>query len=157
MPRASATMMTILAILSAGTLAVAANAQHEIPRSSLIPPSQLNSKMEEVQSGKIVLIHVGFRMMYKLAHIPGSTYTGSASTPEGIAALRKFAAKLRRDQQIVIYCGCCPWSHCPNIRPAFEALKQMGFSNLKALDIPERLGDDWTAKGYPTEKAESRN
>ncbi len=114
----------------------------------------LNRKMGEVQSGKLVLIHVGFRVMYEIAHVPGSTYTGSASTPEGITELRKFAAKLPRKQQIVIYCGCCPWNHCPNIRPAFEALKQMGFSNLKALDIPQRLGDDWTAKGYPTAKGD---
>jgi len=33
-------------------------------------------------------------------------------------------------------------------------LKEMGFSSLKALDIPERLGDDWTAKGYPIVKGE---
>jgi thiosulfate/3-mercaptopyruvate sulfurtransferase len=154
-PRAA--LMTILTASLAGMLAVAAGPQPEIPTSSLMPPSQLNSKMGEVQSGKLVLIHVGFRVMYEMAHIPGSTYAGSASTPEGVAELREFAAKLPHDQQIVIYCGCCPWSHCPNIRPAFETLKQMGFSNLKALDIPERFGDDWTAKGYPTEKGESRN
>jgi thiosulfate/3-mercaptopyruvate sulfurtransferase len=157
MSRPRITSMTILFALFAGTIAGAVSAQHDIPTSRLMPPSQLDSKMGEVQSGKLVLIHVGFRVMYEMAHIPGSTYAGSTSTPEGTAELRKFAAKLPRDQHIVIYCGCCPWSHCPNIRPAFEALKQMGFSNLKALDIPERFGDDWTAKGYPTDKGEPRN
>ena len=117
--------------------------------SDLISPAKLNSKLAEIKSGKIVLIHVGFRTMFEMAHIPGSRYPGAAATPEGLAALQKLASKLPRQQAIVIYCGCCPWSHCPNIRPAFAALKQMGFVNLKALDIPQRLGDDWTAKGYP--------
>jgi rhodanese-related sulfurtransferase len=92
--------------------------------------------------------------MYKMGHIPGSQYAGAASRPEGLAALKKLAAKLPRDQRIVVYCGCCPWDDCPNVRPAFRALKEMGFANLKVLDIPERLGDDWTAKGYPVVKGE---
>jgi thiosulfate/3-mercaptopyruvate sulfurtransferase len=132
----------------------AANTQHPITPSDLVAPSQLNSQLAAVKSGKIVLIHVGFRTMYLMAHIPGSQYAGAASRPDALAALKKLVANLPRNQQIVIYCGCCPWNNCPNIRPAFEALKEMGFVNLKALDIPERLGDDWTAKGYPVVKGE---
>jgi hypothetical protein len=30
----------------------------------------------------------------------------------------------------------------------------MGFTNFKVLDIPNRMGDDWTAKGYPIVKGE---
>ncbi len=141
--------------LLASSFAIAADSRHEIPSTDMMPPSQLNNQLAKVQSGKIVLIHVGFRVMYEMAHMPGSTYTGAASTPEGLAGLRKFVAKLPRNQQIVIYCGCCPWSHCPNMRPAFAALKEMGFSNVKALDLPERFGDDWTAKGYPVENGTS--
>jgi len=105
--------------------------------------------LPEVKAGKIILIQVGFHTMYKMGHIPGSQYAGAASNAEGLAALRKLVASLSRNQEIVIYCGCCPWDNCPNIRPAFQTLKEMGFSNLKVLDIPERLGTDWTAKGYP--------
>jgi rhodanese-related sulfurtransferase len=133
---------------------MAGDNQHAITASDLISPSQLNSQLAAVKSGKIVLIQVGFHMMYEMAHIPGSKYAGPASTADGLAALEKLVAKLPRNQQIVIYCGCCPWKNCPNMTPAFEALKEMGFVNLKALDIPERLGDDWTAKGYPIVKGE---
>jgi rhodanese-related sulfurtransferase len=143
----------VFAIL-ASIAVVAANTQHPIAPSDLIAPSQLNSQLAAVKSGNIVLIHVGFHMMYQMAHIPGSQYAGAASRAEGLAALKKLVANLPRSQQIAIYCGCCPWNNCPNIRPAFEALKEMGFTNLKALDIPERLGDDWTAKGYPIVKGE---
>jgi rhodanese-related sulfurtransferase len=141
-----------LALLS-GCWTIAAN--REVPSGDLIAPSQVNDHLAEVRAEKIVLIHVGFRVMYEMGHIPGSKYTGSASTPEGLAGLRKFAAKLPRNQRIIIYCGCCPMEHCPNIRPACDALKEMGFSQVKVLNIPERFGDDWTAKGYPVEKGDS--
>jgi len=52
----------------------------------------------------------------------------------------------------VIYCGCCPWSHCLNVKPAYEALHNMGFRKLKVLYIADNLGTDWVSKGYPVEK-----
>jgi len=146
----SALILATLATAVAG----GADVTHPITPSDLIAPSQLNRRLPEVKAGKIVLIQVGFHVMYLMGHIPGSHYSGAASKPEGLAALKMLVTKLPRNQEIVIYCGCCPWDDCPNIRPAFQALKEMGFSNLKVLDIPERLGDDWTAKGYPIVKGE---
>jgi rhodanese-related sulfurtransferase len=143
----------ILAILAVAVVR-AADVAHPITPADLVTASQLNSQLPAVKAGKVVLIHVGFLTMYKMGHIPGSRYAGAASNTGGLAALKKLVADLPRDQQIVIYCGCCPWDDCPNIRPAFQALKEMGFSNLKVLDIPERLGTDWTAKGYPIVKGE---
>ena len=145
-----ALLKVLFFIMSATVAALATDSQPAITPADLISPAQLNSQQPAVKSGKIVLIQVGFRTMYEMAHIPGSKYTGAASREDGLAGLKKLAANLPRDKAIVIYCGCCPWYHCPNIRPAFQTLKQMGFKNVKALDIPERLGDDWTAKGYPT-------
>ena len=138
----------ILATL-AGAVVTAADVTYPVTLSDLITAPQLNSQLPAVKSGKIMLIQVGFHTMYKMGHIPGSQYSGAASNAEGLAGLKKLVAKLPRNQEIVIYCGCCPWDDCPNIRPAFRALKEMGFSNLKVLDIPERLGTDWTAKGFP--------
>ena len=143
----------ILAIL-ASTVLGAAEVARLITPADLVSAAQLNSQLPAVKSGKIVLLQVGFLTMYKMGHIPGSQYAGAASRAEGLTALKKLVANLPRNQEIVIYCGCCPWDDCPNIRPAFQALKEMGFSNLKVLDIPERLGTDWTAKGFPIVKGE---
>jgi thiosulfate/3-mercaptopyruvate sulfurtransferase len=140
--------------LLVSTLAGAADVARPIPASDLMQASQLNSQLPAVKTGKVVLIHVGFLVMYKMGHIPGSQYAGPASRPEGLAALEKLVAKLPHNQPIVIYCGCCPWDDCPNIRPAYRALKNMGFSNLKVLDIPQRLSTDWIAKGYPMVQGE---
>jgi hypothetical protein len=30
----------------------------------------------------------------------------------------------------------------------------MGFKNLKAVYLPNRFSQDWTAKGFPTERGE---
>ena len=54
----------------------------------------------------------------------------------------------------MIYCGCCPWSHCPNVKPADDALRAMGFTNVKVLYIADNFGADWVNKGYPVAKGE---
>jgi hypothetical protein len=72
--------------------------------------------------------------------------------PQGLADLRKWANALPRSADIVVYCGCCPLAHCPNIRPAFSALQKMGFTHLRVLLIPNDFAHDWVAAGYPVSK-----
>ena len=97
------------------------------------------------------MIHVGFNVLYRSKHIAGSIYAGPAAKPEGLAMLKAAVEKLPRDREIVIYCGCCPWDHCPNVKPAMELLKQMGFTRAKALYVPDNLKVDWIDRGYPVE------
>jgi thiosulfate/3-mercaptopyruvate sulfurtransferase len=130
----------------------AADTTSAISRSDLITAEQLNSQLPAVKAGKIVLIQVGFRMMYQTGHIPDSRYGGPGSKPAGLEALQKLVAGIPHDQEIVIYCGCCPWEDCPNIRPAFRALRESGFAKVKVLEIPQSFGTDWSAKGFPVEK-----
>jgi thiosulfate/3-mercaptopyruvate sulfurtransferase len=121
--------------------------------SSEIPVIQINELLKIVQSAKTdkpLIIQVGSHVLYSQAHIPGSEYIGPAATDSGLQQLRQRMAALPRNKFIVIYCGCCPWSHCPNIKPAAEALHAMGFTNFKALYIPDNFGTDWVGKGYPT-------
>jgi thiosulfate/3-mercaptopyruvate sulfurtransferase len=99
-----------------------------------------------------LLLQVGFDVLYRAAHISGSVYAGPGSKPEGIDALKKAVAGQPKDREIVLYCGCCPWEKCPNIRPAFAALHDMGFTRVKVMIVPENLKADWIDKGYPTEK-----
>jgi hypothetical protein len=47
-----------------------------------------------------------------------------------------------------VYCGCCPWDRCPNVKPAVELLKQMGFAKAKALYLGTGFKADWLDKGY---------
>ena len=99
-----------------------------------------------------LLIHVGFPVLYRSVHIPGSVYAGPGAKAEGLELLKKAVAGQPKNRQIVLYCGCCPWDKCPNMRPAFAALRELGYTNVKAMVIPENLKVDWTDKGYPAEK-----
>ncbi|MDD2677658.1 MAG: rhodanese-like domain-containing protein [Methylacidiphilaceae bacterium] len=121
--------------------------------SDILRPTDLLTWMK---SGKpaVVIDQVGFPFLYKAGHIPGSVHVGTGKDPEGIEALKKAVSGLPKDKTIVLYCGCCPWDVCPNIRPAFATLKELGFTQAKVLYLPEDFAKNWTRKGYPTDKGE---
>ena len=124
-----------------------------IPTSRVINPEDL---VKILQSGKEkpLVLQVGSHTLFQQAHIPGSEYVGAASTDAGLQQLRKRVDALPRNKSIVLYCGCCPWSHCPNIKPADDAMHAMGFTNVKVLYIADNFGTNWVDKGYPTAKGE---
>ena len=103
---------------------------------------------------KPLLFQVGSHMLYVQAHIPGSEYLGAGATAEGMQNLQRRVTGLRKNTAIVLYCGCCPWSHCPNVNPAYDALRQLGFTNVKVLYLANNFGADWVDKGYPVAKGE---
>ena len=105
----------------------------------------------------IVVLQVGPNVLYRSKHFPGAIYAGPANRPEGLELLKAAASKLPRDREIVIYCGCCPWDHCPNIRPAQELLRQMGFTHVRALYVPSNFKADWIDQGYPVEGSIAAN
>ncbi len=119
-----------------------------------IQPREFADELQ-AKGQKPTVLQVGFAVLYRSKHIPGSIYAGPASKPEGLEALKAAVAKLPRDGEMVIYCGCCPWDHCPNIKPALESLKQMGFTHVKAMMIPTNFAADWVDHGYPTEQGEA--
>ena len=120
----------------------------------LIEPDELVKILQSGKDEKPLLIQVGSHVLYQQAHIPGSEYIGPAASESALQSLRKRVESLPRKQFIVIYCGCCPWNHCPNVQPADEALRGMGFSNVKVLYIANNFGVDWVDKGYPVAKGD---
>lgn len=86
------------------------------------------------------------------ALIPNSVDIGPGSDEENIAAFGKLLSGKKKEDKIVVYCGCCPFAQCPNVRPAIQALKDGGFTNYYLLNIPKNLKTDWIDKGYPTVK-----
>ncbi|MEO6803508.1 MAG: rhodanese-like domain-containing protein [Granulicella sp.] len=141
-------------LLAAQTVAQETGAKHiaaaTIPSQNLLQPSELAQMLQTPQ--KPLVLQVGSHVLYAEAHIPGSEYVGAAGTPAGIQALRERVSSLKKDQLIVIYCGCCPWGKCPNMGPAFEQLHALGFTNVKALYIADNFGTDWVDKGLPVAK-----
>ena len=85
------------------------------------------------------------------AVIPHSKDIGMVKEAENMQKFKDQLTPLPRDTQIVIYCGCCPFEHCPNVGPAIQLLKDMKFTNYKLLDLPHNIKIDWIDKGYPIE------
>ncbi len=146
-------MATLLAAFTLISFIQAFGQASSIPAARLINPEEL---VKIIQSGKEkpLMIQVGSHVLYTQAHIPGSEYIGPGSTEAGLQQLRQRVASLPKTKSIFLYCGCCPWGHCPNVKPAYDALNAMGFSNLKVVYIPNNFGADWADKGYPTAKGE---
>jgi thiosulfate/3-mercaptopyruvate sulfurtransferase len=125
-----------------------------IPGSRLIHPEELAKVLQSSKGEKPLVIHVGFHVLYLQAHIPGAEYLGPASDAKGLQRLRARVESLPRNMSIVIYCGCCPWDHCPSVKPADDSLRSMGFTNVKVLYVADNFGTDWVDKGYPTARGE---
>lgn len=117
----------------------------------LITPETLVKELSGPK--KPTVICVAFKVLYDIGHVPGALFLGPGRDPQGLEALKQWAASQPRSKPIVIYCGCCPWSHCPNVRPAFALLKEMGFSRLQLVEIENDFGRGWRDKGYPLEKS----
>lgn len=120
--------------------------------SQTLQAAQLASELADKSKEQPTVVYVGFRTLFAGGHIPGASFHGTATTEEGLAELKKWAATLPRSTNLVIYCGCCPFEKCPNIRPAFTALHDMGFTRLRVLVLPTSFAKDWVEKNYPYEK-----
>jgi thiosulfate/3-mercaptopyruvate sulfurtransferase len=122
-------------------------------KTQVLQPSDLRVKLEKVKGESApTIIYVGFRTLFEGGHIPGASFHGAASKKEGLAELKKWIGELPRSTNLVIYCGCCPFDHCPNIRPAYTAFKEMGFNHVRVLVLPTSFAADWVEKGYPIQK-----
>lgn len=119
-----------------------------------ITPQALVRIMQSNQRSKLLILNVGPRVLYAQAHIDGAEFIGPTSDSRGIELLRQRVKNVAKSKQIILYCGCCPWDRCPNVRPAFAELKKLGFTNVKVLHIANNIGSDWVEKDYPTARGQ---
>jgi thiosulfate/3-mercaptopyruvate sulfurtransferase len=145
----AATLATLLCpVLRAQTATVRA----EPPASAILQPEELVQVLGSAGQEKPLILQVGSRVLYGEAHIPAAEYAGAAGQEAGLQALEERAKGLSRDRFIVLYCGCCPWIKCPNIRAAYQKMQALGFTRVKVLYIATDFGTDWVNKGYPVAK-----
>ncbi|MDP4284992.1 MAG: rhodanese-like domain-containing protein [Bacteroidota bacterium] len=112
----------------------------------LIEPSAL---AQTLQANKElpVIISVG-----PGAIIPHSIDIGMTENEKNLEKFKEVLSKLPKSTNIVVYCGCCPFAHCPNVRPAIDVLQKLKFTNYHLLNLPNNIKADWISKGYPQVK-----
>jgi hypothetical protein len=113
----------------------------------LMEPTDLAARIEHPASAAPLVICVGPSGLIK-----GSVETGPAKDKQNLEKLKDLLAKEDRNREIVIYCGCCPFVHCPNIRPAFTLLNEMHFTHARLLNLSHNIKVDWMDHGYPVNK-----
>jgi len=118
----------------------------------LVEPADLAGQLARA-GAYLAIFQVGPNVLYRSKHIPGAVYAGPGSKPEGLELLKAAVEKLPRDADLVIYCGCCPWDRCPNVKPALELLQKMGFTHVRAMHVATNFKTDWIDHGYPVESA----
>jgi thiosulfate/3-mercaptopyruvate sulfurtransferase len=119
----------------------------------VVQPGQLAAELVRAD-GSIASrsVYVGFRTLFEGGHIAGASFPGTASTPLGMLDLKRWATAIPQATNLVVYCGCCPFNRCPNIRPAFVALHGLGFTRLRVLVLPTNFATDWVDHGFPIAK-----
>ena len=113
----------------------------------LMNPADLAKIINDASAKKPIIYSIGFD-----GGIKGSIVMGPARDKDNLEKFRSALSKLPKDADIVIYCGCCPFKNCPNVRPAFNLLSEMKFTNHKLLNLSHNLKTDWIDKGYPVDK-----
>jgi thiosulfate/3-mercaptopyruvate sulfurtransferase len=113
-------------------------------RNDLVEPAALAATLGDAKAAKPVIFNIG-----SVQQIKGAISIGPAGVQGNLDKFKQQLAKLPKDKEVIIYCGCCPFTRCPNVGPAMELLKKMKFTNAKLLYLPSNLNDDWISKGYP--------
>lgn len=110
----------------------------------LMEPAKLAAILNDSTITQPLIINIG-----PVNLIKGAIKIGPANNKERLEELKTFLAKEDRSKTVIIYCGCCPFKDCPNIRPAFSLLTKMKFENSKLLNLSHNLKTDWINHGYP--------
>jgi hypothetical protein len=113
----------------------------------LIAPDQLAAMIKTGSGDKPVIFNIG-----AVEDIQDARHIGPVNNAAHLEAFTRALNNLSRNAPLIIYCGCCPFTKCPNIRPAFAQMQKMGFSNIKLLNLETNLKTNWIAKGYPMAK-----
>ncbi|MGC3947057.1 MAG: rhodanese-like domain-containing protein [Chryseolinea sp.] len=137
-----AMLLIVVTIFSVGFLVF--DQQEPWRNDQLLNPADLAATISDSAKVQPVIISVG-----PSAVIPKSVEIGAAHEGTNLRTLEAHLSKLSKDKHIVLYCGCCPFNKCPNIRPAFSLLNTMGFTNHKLLNLPRNVKADWIDAGFP--------
>lgn len=140
-------MKTIASTLLFFALSLSAMAQTPVwKKEQLMPTKDLADKINANANDKPLLFNVG-----PMDNIKTSVVVGRATSVTGIEKIKSTLAWENKNRTVVVYCGCCSYASCPNIKPAYDAVVAAGFKNAKVLELPVGLKEDWVAKGYPME------
>jgi thiosulfate/3-mercaptopyruvate sulfurtransferase len=141
-------MKPFVTLALAITVSITAVAQAPLwKKEHLMPTAELAEKINKNTPDKPIIFNVG-----PMENIKSSVFVGRGTSATAIERMKSELSMQPKTKALVVYCGCCSYASCPNIKPAFDALIAAGFKNTKVLELPEGIKPDWVAKGFPMEE-----
>lgn len=137
-------ILSAISIFLVSNLLFAQSNKEPWSNDQLLDPAILAQKINQKKVGNMLIVSIG-----PDAVIKGSIEIGPGGETKNINKLKAYLKNVSKDKEVVIYCGCCPFERCPNVRPAFKTLKEMGFKNAKLLNLSNNIKTNWIDKGYP--------
>lgn len=113
----------------------------------LVSPEALLERINKGDTANLLILNTG-----PVEDIKGAVTIGAVESPKNLEKLQEYLQSVPKEKEIVIYCGCCPLAVCPNLHPAYDMLKSMGFREYKVLKLVHDLQEDWIDKGYPIQQ-----
>ncbi|WP_162902956.1 rhodanese-like domain-containing protein [Taibaiella koreensis] len=110
----------------------------------LADPVALAGRIAKGDTSNLLILNTG-----PVEDIQGAVNIGAVEDAKNLAKLKDYLQPVARDKEVILYCGCCPLSVCPNLHPAYDMLRAMHFTNYKVLRLTHDLQEDWIDKGYP--------
>ena len=144
-------LLTILIVFAAATFALSSfqnqTAKEPWTDKQLMPPAELSAMLSDANAKLPVIFCIG-----PANYLRTAIDIGPAKEKQNLEKMKEYLSKLPKDTAIVIYCGCCPFKPCPNVRPAFSLLNEMKFTHHKLLNLEHNFKTDWIDKGYAVMK-----
>jgi hypothetical protein len=118
----------------------------------MVAPADLAGRIEDARAGRVAVLYVGPEELFARGRVPGAQKLPPVERDEGRRALARVLSETPAGTEIVVYCGCCPYASCPNVRPASAEIRASGRTNARFLDLPTSFKKDWVEQGYPVDK-----
>jgi ribonucleotide monophosphatase NagD (HAD superfamily) len=68
----------------------------------LVASADLFKELGRGEAQRPRVVHVGPASLFESAHVPGAVHVGEASDADGLAAVERWLAPLRRDAELVV-------------------------------------------------------
>lgn len=137
-------LLVVVAAFSVYTIIKRKTQKDAWTASQLLEPASLAATLNDPAAKQPLIFSMG-----PSGPIKGAVVIGSAEDQANLDALKAKLSNVSKDETVVVYCGCCPFENCPNVRPAMKLLNELGYTNAKLLNLGNNLKSDWIDKGYP--------
>lgn len=139
-------LLTCAFVCGASFIGVSRQTDPWVP-AQLVEPADLAAEINHPSAHPPLVVSVG-----PSATIKGSQEAGPAKDAANLERLRALLTKEDRNREVIVYCGCCPFARCPNVRPAFKLLTELKFQHARLLNLSHNIKTDWMDHGYPVKE-----